>query len=132
MKTPHLFTNYVFANQSKVCNYQNSYLYKIRLISFLLLFLIGSLLMILSMELSYFTPATHQDNVELLSPPSTAHSRASSYLVIITYVKFILWHNGGLIHNRNYIKILCRSTLNTYPIWNGPRDFSCRMYSPLR
>ena len=60
--------------------------------------------MILSMELSYFTPATHQDNVELLSPPSTAHSSASSYLVVMKYRMFISWHNGEDIISE-YIEI---------------------------
>ena len=61
--------------------------------------------MILSMEISYFTPETHEANVELLSPPSTAHSSASSYLVIIIYVIFILWHNGGLITLTFYLGV---------------------------
>ena len=86
----------------------NAYLYRIRLIIFLRLFLMGSLLMILSMELSYFTPATHQDNVELLSPPSTAHSSASSYLVVMKYGIFTIWHT------REYInKQICRSILKS-------------------
>ena len=62
--------------------------------------------MILSMELSYFTPATHQDNVELLSPPSTAHSSASSYLVVMKYGIFTIWHTREHINNiSEYIEI---------------------------
>ena len=86
----------------------NAYLYRIRLIIFLRLFLVGSLPMILSMELSYFSPATHQDNVELLSPPSTAHSSASSYLVVMKYGIFTIWHTREYINNifRSILKFI--------------------------